>query len=144
MEQITYKTLARFPYLNEASEYIKTLNLSIDDLLVSIAYRSAWARAKERVQEALDFDEVKEHGITSDAEHINELLSYVLARIIVSCIKDSYLVRRYALAEAVYAYKQLQNKDAKFIAEVALQFDMRPKNIKDNEIDLNFTDYLKY
>jgi DNA primase large subunit len=144
MEQISIQTLSRYPFLTEASEYIKKLNLSIDTLLKSIAYSSAWSRARMRVQEALEFGSVRESGMTSEAEFINELLSYVLARVIVSCIKDPYLVRRYALAEAVYAYSGLQNMDMKFISVVALQFNLNPVEVRDDEMELNITDYLKY
>jgi DNA primase large subunit len=144
MEQISIQTLARFPFLSEATSAVKELGLSIDELLESLAYRSAWTRAKDRLVETLDFGEIKEHGITTEAECINELLSYVLARIIVSSVKDQFLVRRYALAEAVYAYKELQNKDTKFINDVASQFDLKPLEINDDQIDLNIMDYLKY
>lgn len=144
MEQINIQVLARYPFLAEASEYIKKLNLSIDSLLESIAYSSAWTRAKMRVQEALEFGAVRESGVTSEAEFINELLSYVLTRVIVSCIKDPYLVRRYALAEAVHAYSGLQNMDIKFISSIAPQLNLNTVEVRDDEVDLNITDYLKY
>jgi DNA primase large subunit len=144
MANHSLKTLARFPFMTEASEYIKNLELSIDNIMDNIAYSSAWTRGKQRLNEALDHGEVKEHGSTSEAEYINELLSYVIARILVSCIKDPYLVRRYALAEAVYANKDLENQDLKFISEMATQFGFDPINIIDNEVELSITDYLKY
>ena len=144
MDQVNFQIMARFPFLHEASDYVKDLKLSIDILLKNIAYRSAWERAKERLSETLDFNEIQEHGITSKADYINELLSYVIARIMVSCIDDPYMVRRYALAEAVYAYKELQRKSSKFIVDVAKQFDLKPIEIKENEIDLIIMDYLKY
>ena len=144
MANHTLKTLARFPFMTEASKYIKSLDLSIDNIMESIAYSSAWTRGKQRLNEALDHGEIKEHGSTSEAEYINELLSYVIARIMVSCIRDSYLVRRYALAEAVYAYKDLENQDLRFISEVAKQFEFDSIDIVDAEIELSIADYLKY
>lgn len=138
------QTLARFPFIAQASEYVKHLGLSVDSILDNIAYRSAWSRGKQRLQEALEFGEIREVGLTSDAEYINELLSYVIARIITSCIKDQFLVRRYALAEAVYAYSELKNYDTRFIADVARQFELIPMKINENDVDLNLSDYLKY
>ena len=144
MEQLDIQTLARFPFLRESSEYIKNLNLSIDTLLENIAYRSAWSRAKARVTEALDYGEIREHDRTSEAENLNELLSYVLSRVIVSCIKDPFLTRRYALAEAVYSLAGLHNMDIKFINHAAEQFDLNPMEISKSEVQLEITDYLKF
>jgi len=144
MDPLNLQTLARFPILKESSDYIKSLNLSIDDLLENIAYRSAWTRAHQRITETLDYGEIHEPGLTSEAENINELLSYVITRIIISCIKDPYLVRRYALAEAIYAHSGLQNRDIKFISEIAAQFDLQPEKRSENEVSLKLIDYLKY
>ena len=137
-------TFARFPFLRESSEYIRNLNLSIDTLLENIAYRSAWSRAKTRVTEALDYGEIREHDRTSEAENLNELLSYVLSRVIVSCIRDPFLTRRYALAEAVYSLAGLQNMDIKFVTSAAKQFDMNPMDISKSEVQLEIIDYLKF
>jgi DNA primase large subunit len=144
MEEYTLQTLARFPFLTEASDYIKSLNLSLDDILDSIAYRTAWDRAKQRLRQSLEFGEVREHDAATDPEYLNELLSYVISRILVSSIKDQYLVRRYGLSEALYAYNGLKNQNTKFISSVASQFDFKPMNIKGNDLNLDISDYLKY
>jgi len=144
MSEYNLQTLAQFPFLTQGSDYIKQLKLSIDKILDSIAYRSAWARGKQRLEEAMDFGEIRDPGLASEAEYINELLSYVIARIIVSCIKDPYLVKRYALAEAVSAYHELQNQNNKFVTEVATQFNLIPIDVKDNEYNLQLSDYLLY
>jgi DNA primase large subunit len=144
MEQINIQNLARFPFLPEASEYVKQLDLSMDGLLDNIAYRSAWSRALLRIREAIEFGEIREPDGTSEAESINELLSYVITRIIVSCIHDQYLVRRYALAEAVYANKGLQNMGVKFNIDVASKFDLNMKYISNDELKMKIPDYLKY
>ncbi len=137
-------TLARFPFLNEAVKYIKNLNLSIDEILDNFAYRTAWERGKQRLVESLEQGKVLNHGPTTDAENINELISYVIARIITSTISDNYLIRRYALAEAVYSYEGLQDTDTKFIGNVGYQFDLPPQNIDGDDLDLFIIDYLKY
>lgn len=143
MELLNLNTLSRFPFLNEATVYIKNLNLSLNDINESVAYRSAWERGKQRIKETLELGEIQNHGTTTDAENINELLSYVIARIITSAIADDYLVRRYSLAEAVYFYHGLQEKDLKFISDVALQFDLRPQNLHEDELELNITEFLR-
>lgn len=141
-------TLAQFPFIHEASEYVRELGLSMDVILDSMAYRSAWARGKQRLEEALDSGKIHDHGTTTDAENITELLSYVIARIIVSCIPDPFLVRRYALAEAVSAYKKLQDSELKFVTAIAEQFDLKTEIKSDTltygDLELCLTDYLKY
>jgi DNA primase large subunit len=144
MENLDINTLSRFPFLNESTTYIKSLNLSIDNILNSFAYRSAWSRGKARLNEALELGEIHDPGSSTEAEHISELLSYVIARVITSCIPESYLIRRYALAEAVYAYKGLKEKDPNFVGAVAGQFNLKPLKIDDDEITITVFDYLKY
>jgi DNA primase large subunit len=144
MEKYDLNTLARFPFLDEAVEYIKNLNLSLDVILDSLAYSIAWERGKQRLVESLEQGKVLDHGPTTDAENINELLSYVIARIIISVINDIYLVRRYALSEAVYFYKGLQEKDTRFLGEVAKQFELTIHDINGEELNLSIIDYLKY
>ena len=144
MEPQNLQTLSRFPFISAASDFIKNLNLSLDSLLDAIAYRSAWSRGKQRLFDAIDYGILQEPGITTDPEYINELISYVIARIIVSCIKEQYLVRRYALAEAAYAYQELQNRNAKFISEVGAQSDIESEEIEENKLGLKIVDYLRY
>jgi DNA primase large subunit len=144
MENLDLNTLSRFPFLYESTSYIKRLNLSIDNILNSFAYRSAWSRGKARLKEALELGEIQDPGTSTEAEYITELLSYVIARVITSCISDSYLIRRYALAEAVYAYKGLKEKDPNFVGAVAGQFNLKPIKIDDDEIKISVFDYLKY
>jgi DNA primase large subunit len=144
MENLILNTLSRFPYLKESTNYIKNQNLSIESILTSLAYRSAWNLGKTRIHEAIENGEIRDHGASTDPEYINELLSYVIARVIVSTLSDKFLVRRYAMAEAIYAYKGLINKDPKFIAFVADQFNIKPVNIAQDGFDVQFFDYLKY
>jgi DNA primase large subunit len=144
MASFDLNTLARFPFINESGAYIKELKLSIDNILENVAYRTAWSRGKQRLQEALEYGEIRDHGNATEAENINELLSYVIARIIASTISDMYLIKRYALAEAVFAYHGLQEMDSKFISVVGAQFDLKPINIKDDELELNVIQFLKY
>ncbi|MCK5559688.1 MAG: DNA primase regulatory subunit PriL, partial [Thermoplasmata archaeon] len=97
--------LAKYPFLEESLKYIKETGPSFDELLNNIAYQSAWAAGKTRLMEALEKGEIAEHGFSTEGECLVELLSYITARILVSCVQDDYLLKRYALAEAVRAYK---------------------------------------
>ncbi len=96
--------LCLYPFLSAASGYVNKAGLTLEDLISSA---SARMRAKERVIEAIRTGIIVRPVITHDAQAQMELLSYPFARILVSCIHDSYLIRRYALAEAKGAHKRL-------------------------------------
>ncbi len=99
-----YSYLCLYPFLPAASEYVKESGLTIDHMISSA---SARIRAKERVIEAIRTGCVQRPFIADDMQAQMELLSYPFARILVSCINDPYLVRRYALAEAKGAYRRI-------------------------------------
>ena len=58
---------------------------------------------------------IGDHSLSSEVERIVEVLSYVVARIIVSCTGDDHLVQRYALAEAETVESRLLEEDLDFI-----------------------------
>jgi DNA primase large subunit len=81
-----------------------------------------------------------------------ELLSYPIARIMVSCINDKYLIHKYAHAEAESAYNVIRKinlflneyDDINFILkELADDFDIKIL-IDDESIAIHFTDYIRY
>lgn len=134
--------LASYPFLKESMAYLKENGPSLYELLHDIAYERTIAQGKERVLEALDKGEIKGLGFISEADNIAELLSYVVARILVSCVNDTYLIKRYALAEAKSANLKLQNEDFNFVVWVADQFDL-DVNQDNGMCKIHFTKYLK-
>jgi DNA primase large subunit len=149
------RTLAKYPFLQESQAYINAQGPAFDELIGNMAYQSAWATGKQRLLEAIDKGEVLEHGFSTEVECLIELLSYITARILVSCVDDDYLVKRYALAEAVRTYKRLQEEKFGFVRQVASELDFKFKdeisepNIIENsdngkQLQLHFTDYLTY
>jgi DNA primase large subunit len=73
-----------------------------------------------------------------------ELLSYPIARMIAVCIDDNYFKRRYALGEAIHAYRNLVNEPTSFLLEIAKEFGFNVKYFEDsNRIQIFFVDYLK-
>jgi DNA primase large subunit len=149
------QTLAKYPFLEESLTYIKEAGPSFDELLNNIAYQSAWAAGKNRLMEAIDKGEIAEHGFSTETECLVELLSYITARILVSCIEDDYLVKRYALAEAVRTYKRLQEEDKRFVKQVALELELKLGDVgedaypvdstgTENGFKIYFADFLSY
>lgn len=143
--------LALFPFVNKASRYVEALNFSLNDIFYDRAFYRVRERGKERVIEAIK-GKITKPQISDKAGAEKELLSYPVARIIVSYINDGYLIRKYALAEAESAHALLK-KPASFLKtkddfnillkEIAedLGIDMMFEN---HTIILHFTDYIRY
>ena len=102
------KTLSLFPFTREASLNVQSFGVSLDALVEDDAFERARIRGKERVIEAIERGEVSRPLIFSDLHAEIELLSYPFARVLVSCIGDSALIERFALAEAKGSYEKLK------------------------------------
>jgi DNA primase large subunit len=76
----------------------------------------------------------------SDAEILSELLSYPLARVIVSCLGDNILIRRYALAEAKLAYRRMQS-EKEGLALLAEDLGLHPQG--PGPYKIHFSDYIR-
>jgi DNA primase large subunit len=139
---VDVRKLARYPYLEEATEYIKGSEISIPDLLDDPAYEEARIAGRQRVFEALEDMEIKDHSLVSDAEIQIELLSYPIARMIVSCVGDPFLIRRYALSEAKTGTKRWTDEDNDFIKGLSEQLEVDLK-VEDGRIRTHFTDFLR-
>jgi DNA primase large subunit len=133
---------ANYPFLKESGAYLKKHGPSLKELLHDIAYERTRVQGKERVLEALNEGMIKDHSLITDADALAELLSYVAARILVSCVNDSYLIKRYALGEAKTTSSRLQNEDFEFVVEVAkeLGLDVRLEN---SMCKIHFIHYLR-
>ncbi|MEE9151265.1 MAG: DNA primase large subunit PriL [Thermoplasmata archaeon] len=134
--------LANYPFLRESATYLKENGPSLDELLHDMAYERTRALGKERVLEALSEGKIKDHSLITDADTLAELLSYVTARILVSCVNDPYLTKRYALAEAEVADARLEKEDFGFVVEVAKEFDLDVK-LEDGVCKIDFIHFLR-
>lgn len=134
---------ARYPFLKDAAEYVKDQGISAEDLLQSEAYRPARTRGKQRIIQALDQGEVKSGPAASDADLLDEILSYPVARIMVSCISDKFLTRRYALAEAMALEWRLESEEEDMIEEIAYQLGV-DASWQDNDVRMYFSNYLRF
>jgi DNA primase large subunit len=98
-----------YPFTQEATERVRSLGYTLENLLSKSSFKTVRSRAAERVAGAMG-DAIPESSRDTEAEHLTELLSYPLARVMVSCLNDPILLRRYALAEAKLAFKRMQNE----------------------------------
>ena len=138
----TKNDLAKYPFLKETAEYIKPLDLQIDDL-VSMGTELV-KRAEERVNQALI-----DRRITRNSKRIDiEIPSFPLALLIVIATENSFIKKRYALAEAKQSSIDLVLEQKEKILKIARDFDWKinlAKESADSPLDfsISFTDYLR-
>lgn len=138
-----YRELALYPFLKEATLFVKERRLGLDDLIGSITTAEARRRGKARVLTALSDLTVPSNPVTSEEEAVQEILSYPYARILVSCIGDEALVRRYALAEAKAFNERLRKEGLDTVVELAKELGV-DASMEGGGLRMHFTDFLSY
>ncbi|RZN38336.1 MAG: hypothetical protein EFT35_04920 [Methanophagales archaeon ANME-1-THS] len=146
--------ISLYPFLAAASNYVKESGITLDDLITAAAFERARLRGKERIREAIRARTVRKPKILSAAQAEVELLSYPFARILVSCIGDERLVRRYALSESKSAYEKLLEESSSgsssddCINELSREFGMRVAVVRQErereQVKILFSDYLRF
>lgn len=134
---------AKYPFLKESAATLKDLQVSLEQLISGRAYEQARLLGKERVMEAVQDGIVDDHPMASQVDASLELLSYPVARMIVSAVADPMLVGRYAIAEAKKANERLRKEDTAFMKKVAEELDLRI-SVEDGDIGIDFTDFLRF
>lgn len=133
---------ARFPFISPAQKYVESLDFPLSELFSERAFEQIRARGKERVNEAIA-GRINRPVISDRISAEKELLSYPVARILVSCVNDRQLIRRYALAEAEYAHGFAKELPADPMKELAGDFKIEAEG-RDGSFRLHFTDYIRY
>jgi DNA primase large subunit len=110
------KTLARYPFMEEAKKYVQQLGLSIEEIAEHPVYSSAIELGKQRILEVLE----NRFKPEADDKTALEILiqSYPVARIYISFIGNRILASRYANAEANLAYEYLRKESKKTIERI--------------------------
>ncbi len=157
------KTAARYPFLKESADLLRQKGVTLETLISSLAYERARTLGKERVLEAIEFAKVVERPIATETDAMNELLSYPVARMLVSCLGDEKFVRRYAIAEAKLANARLSSEveraketklrrggappsgggGADFVIRVAEELGLSVHMVGDS-LAVDFSDYLRF
>lgn len=114
-----------YPFTYAAAKEIRLIDAPLDDVISGRAFQPVRRRAVERVRGALH-GEIPDADASDSVKQNVELLSYPLARLIVSCIDDDYLLRRYVLAEAKLAHRRLRDSDTEEVLEIAGDLGMSP------------------
>jgi DNA primase large subunit len=140
--RFTKNDLAKYPFLKEAAEHVKTLEIKIEDL-ASPEYSKILERAEERVEEAILYAMVTRKIQNEEVE----ILSFPTAIVLAAATENSFIKRRYALAEAKQAYNEMKLEAKEKILEIAknFQWKIETANAEEKPYDfkLHFSYYLK-
>lgn len=136
--------MARYPFMRAASDFVRAQGVSLEELLSSYFYEGSRRRGRKRVTDALEEAKVTSSPVGSDeGEALLEILSYPVARILVSCIADDFLIRRYALAEAKAMSDRLGTEDITVLVEVAKDLGVSAQ-LEAERLSMHFADFLRY
>lgn len=139
--KFTKNDLAKYPFLKETTEYVKKLDFKIEDL-TKPEFKNVLERAEERLEEAILYISVSRKMRNEEIE----ILSFPAAIILAVATENSFIKKRYALAEAKQAYEDLKNESEEKILRFAQNFGWKleiNKPTKKPSFSLHFTDYLR-
>lgn len=132
--------MAKYPFTNEAANYVKELDLKIEDMSAPIL-----SRAEQRIEEALLYALVSTHSRNDEIE----IPSFPVAVMMVAATADTLIKRRYALAEAKRVSLLLKDESTETITKIAENFNWKIKLVKATvgertyDFALHLTDFLK-
>ena len=134
-------TLARYPFLPQATEWIQKLavehEIDLDELLDGEWMEKARSRARIRLIDSIESKDgvaVVGGDIFTEEGRIIEAFSFYYARLVVFASEDERLISRWAQAEATRA-EQVLTRDSENLEIIARTFISE----KDREVDLNQT-----
>src|SRR5437899_3712998 len=141
--EVELATLAKYPFLRESSAFIRAEKVSLEEILLEPAFARARSLGKARVLEALERGAASDRVAIAPADQLAQLLAYPVARIFVSALEDTYLIRRFALREAIAAEGRLESESDDFVIHMASQLAMDLRR-EDGGFRLHFTDFLRF
>lgn len=134
---------AKYPFLKAATKYMKIPDLKIQDL-TDPGFESILKRAEERLEEAILYTIVSRNP--QHDEDI-EIMSFPVAIMLAVATQNSFIKKRYALAEAKQAYQDLKDEPTEKILELAQNFGWKLTTGETTAIPsgftLHFADYLR-
>ena len=134
---------ARYPFLAESTEFAESQSADISSLILSASYADARKRGINRVLESIKSSEVSYVPLANfEYERLMEVMSYPYARILVSCLNDRFLTKRYALAESVRMSGLLSKESPGTVISIAKELSVDAVST-DDMLMMHFTDYLR-
>jgi len=142
MENI--KFLAKYPFLEEAKEYISKKNLSIEEISSHPIYSHAIEIARKRIEEGIN-GEINP-VLKSELDCERWLISYPIAKIILSSAHLApHLIKKYAESEATLAIQFLEKeKDEKKEIILRNMINCERYGNSNKMFKIYFVEYLKH
>jgi DNA primase large subunit len=137
------REFARYPFMKGASAYAKQSKVELEELLRHSAFYQARMRGKKRVLDSIEKAKVEDNTMATEEDRLQEVLSYPIARILVSCVGDGFLIRRYALAEAKAAYERMQTEKVEVLMQIAEELGVEA-SLLDGVPSMHFADFLRF
>jgi len=133
---LTRADLAKYPFLQEAQEYIRELGFTIDDI-AQPEFSPVLDRAEKRLEEAL----AKGRLSLEVVDERTEILSFPVSNLILSLTGEERARRRFALAEAKRAYEMLRFEPPEKLEQIATgTFHWKLKRV-DTQLGKRFYDF---
>ncbi|MDR3101728.1 MAG: DNA primase large subunit PriL [Methanocalculaceae archaeon] len=101
------RDLTHYPFLKESREFLAARGIKMYDLTASALGRRYLDAAVKRVQCAIDGKEI----YPESPDVVADIVTYVLARVLASCIKDRNLIERLARMEAKRIYFYIHGEE---------------------------------
>ncbi len=149
---LTRSDLAKYPFTLDAAEFVKLLDLRIENL-ESDDYKPIVERAEERLRKALsdDWTKAEYSQLLEDVEIPDvEIPSFPLAVMMAAASGNEYIKRRYALFEAKRAYEIIRMEEKlEKILEIARAFDWKVRIVTEKvggrkfDFALSLRDFLR-
>jgi len=140
--EFTKNDLAKYPFLKKTAEHVKKLSLKVEEL-ANPEMEQVLNRAEERVKNAILYAV----SVGEKRENDVEIPSFPVAIMLAIATKNSFIKKRYALAEAKHAFSNMQFENREKILAIATDFDWNLAPNRGTEIPLefalDFADYLK-
>jgi DNA primase large subunit len=135
-------SLSDYPFSREAAMRVKETGYSLEGILEEPNPQPRLSRLVRRRSLDRVLGAVRGEISEERAHPLAELLSDPLARVMVSCLNDELLTRRYALAEAKLASKKMVREDLAELLLLARDLDVHPQSDQAG-LRVHFSDYLK-
>jgi DNA primase large subunit len=135
---------AKYPFTNEAAEYVKSLNIDLNDL-AGEEFSVVLDLAEKRIVAALTVGK-----IDPEPQGEPEILAYPTALMFIALAGDERARRRYALGESKRAYELLRQESSELLMHIAKQTFGWNARLANREIGetlyefgLSYPDYLR-
>ena len=140
-----YARLSSYPFRKESQEWIRERGISLGEVLANPVYERVVGEGLGRVLRSMEEGGIGETAAYDEPGALVAVLSYPVARMLVSAVGDLLLIRRYALREAEAAHEHMLKEDPAFLLELGQEeLDLPAELAEDGETFIvHFTDFLK-